>query len=918
MSQSGLTHELGHPVSVELPRIPVTKTKPPAVRKFAVERPRLLDVLDAASERRLILFKASAGYGKTTLAVEWCQRLREAGAIVAWLSLDADDDEPGAFAYNVVRAVEVAAPNLTREAVELLQAASLIPAHNVVASLLNAVSEIDSDLYLFFDDFHLITDVRCHDLIRSVLRYAPSNLHLVLVSRIEPPFPLSQVRLDDEILEINATLLSFSLEETRLFLGEALASRLGQTGVEKLHAASEGWPAALQLARIALVKLPDGASYMRGFSGTTRTISEYFEYTLASEPAAVVDFLLQTSILDEMTGSLCSAVAGTPDGSSMLHRLEREQFLLVPLDEVGGWYRYHHLLREYLTDRLNAQRAGQIAELNRRAYRWFAKQALWTTAVQHALAAGDFTEALEFVENCAMSLVVKGDLLTLLKWEQKLPAELMRGQLEVKLALAWGMALVTRFKEAEELLAQVEAGTFENARSDLWWRCRVARSVLCALLDDSSRGKDIALECLGGGHKFDPFHFNALCNIARYDYLKSGDWSAFYAVSKPDPLAGEASYVLPENYRLCLYGLAAAQQLKFDEAQECYVAAKALAEKYVGAKSVSASMVTGLMARLRYERGDVVGAEVAVLDALDLIETTAFHESFYHAYFVLVRAAAIRGDSARAIALLNRAQSVCWARGWGAKQAALLVEHTRVLLSQGNIGGARELLGAYDELEVKHPAGTSSNPLICTHRMASNGLIAAAAGDAQEAGVSLAGAFDKLLAVDDRLSALRIGIDLVILHADSGSSERAYELIRQLIDWGANANIASFVLDHDRRIVPILTHAHKTGAFGGELKAGRFVTDLLTRLRERSSTTRKSTPSRPRDELTDRERSIVAFIAAGRSNKEIARELGVAPETIKTHVKRIFHKLSAESRAQAVVRAQSFGLLKNTEIRPTL
>ena len=150
------------------------------------------------------------------------------------------------------------------------------------------------------------------------------------------------------------------------------------------------------------------------------------------EPAAVVDFLLKTSILDQMTGSLCSAVTSAPDGSSMLHRLEREQFLLVPLDEIGAWYRYHHLLREYLLDRLHAQMGEQISELNRRAYRWFAAQELWTTAVQHALVAGDFAEALEFVENCAMSLVVKGDLLTLLKWEQKLPAELMKGQLEVK------------------------------------------------------------------------------------------------------------------------------------------------------------------------------------------------------------------------------------------------------------------------------------------------------------------------------------------------------------------------------------------------------------------------------------------------------------------------------------------------------
>ena len=220
-------------------------------------------------------------------------------------------------------------------------------------------------------------------------------------------------------------------------------------------------------------------------------------------------------------------------------------------------------------------------------------------------------------------------------------------------------------------------------------------------------------------------------------------------------------------------------------------------------------MVTGLIARLRYERGDVVGAEVTVLDALDLIETTAFHESFYHAYFVLIRAAAIRGDSARAINLLNRAERLCWERGWGAKVAALLVERTRVLLSERNIGEADALLPAFDELEVKHPAKTSSSTLIRTYCMISKGLIAAARGHEQEAGVALKGAFDNLRALDDRLSALRVGVDLVILYAHSEFATRTSDLLKQLMAWGASANIPSFVLDHDRRIVPILIQAQK-------------------------------------------------------------------------------------------------------------
>jgi LuxR family maltose regulon positive regulatory protein len=407
--------------------------------------------------------------------------------------------------------------------------------------------------------------------------------------------------------------------------------------------------------------------------------------------------------------------------------------------------------------------------------------------------------------------------------------------------------------------------------------------------------------------------------VARYAYLKSGDWTAFYDVPRPDASAGEASYVLPENYRLCLYGLAAVKQLKFDEAFDYYAAARELAEKYMGTKSVSASMVTGLTARLQYERGDVAGAEVAVLDALDLIEATAFHEGFRNAYFVLVRAAALRGDRARAMSLLNRAERLSWERGWGVVIAMLLVERTRVFLADGNIGDAMALLPAFEQLHAKHPAGIScSSTPIRTWNMVCKGLIDAASGNLAEAIVSLNEAFEGLLATDDRFIALRVGIDLAVLHVRLGSSTKAYDLLRQLMSWGAEANMPSFVLDHDRRIVPILLQARDAGVFDHRQDALRFVNKLLDQLRERPRPSSRSVAERSREELTVRERAIIEFIAKGRSNKEIARELGVAPETIKTHLKRIFQKLSAESRAQAVVRAQSLGMLKSAPAQAAL
>ncbi|NIO43753.1 MAG: AAA family ATPase, partial [Burkholderiales bacterium] len=254
------------------------------VSKFAVTRRRLLDTLEEATSRRLILFKAPAGYGKTTLAADWCQRLRQADAIVAWLSIDTDDNEPSAFAYHVAKAIQRADPELGQEAIELLEVSSLIPPRNVFSALINAASERDSEIYLVLDDFHLVTDGRCHELMSFLLRYAPSNFHLVVLSRSEPRFAVTKLQLAEDIAEIDASMLCFSEDETTQFLGSDLTASLMPTGVDKLHSATEGWPAALQLARISLQNSANPAVLLSSFSGTSRTISAYLDETLASEP----------------------------------------------------------------------------------------------------------------------------------------------------------------------------------------------------------------------------------------------------------------------------------------------------------------------------------------------------------------------------------------------------------------------------------------------------------------------------------------------------------------------------------------------------------------------------------------------------------------------------------------------------------
>lgn len=898
------------PRSGGLPQIVLTKTIPPSANRFRIERGRLLDLLGHAAARRLIVLKAPAGYGKTTIAVDWYEALRRSGAVVAWLSVDEDDNEPSAFAYHIARTLHRAAPELGQPAIDLLAETKLIASRNVASATLNAVAESDDEIYLFLDDYHLVSDGRSLELTAFFLRYAPSNFHLVIMSRTEPPLPLSKLRLSDDVAEIDVASLRFTLEETNQFLGTEFAPRLQDADVQKLHEATEGWPAALQLARITVRNSPDLARTIRSFSGASRKISAYIEDTLATQADEIVGFLTQTAILDRLHGPLCQAVTGIARSAELLDALDHEQLLLVTLDEYEGWYRYHHLMSDFLIDRLHTRTPEIVPELHRRAHRWFASRGMWTDAVRHAIAARDFDQALRYVEQCAMAMVVQGDMLTLLSWERKLPAELMSGQLEVKLALAWGFILVTRLAEGAALLSQVEEVADRVRTPDLWWRCRVARGALLAVSDDNDAALAVTTECQGA-IDFDPFYLNSIYNILRYCYWRSADFDVAYALPKPDLSAGEPNYMLAEEYRLCLCGMVSAQRLRIDDALSLYAQAGELIERYGGRKSAAAALATGLKAILQYETGDVSGAEVAVLDEVDLVESAVYHHSFLCGYLVLARAAFLRDDLQRALSVLDRGVQLAQERGWVRLVAAFLIERVTFLSDHAPPAELRRIVDEVsamrrDDLSPSVRADIETSSFIC------EGLASLATGEADVAARLLQQAYDRMLLVDDRHGALRVGRDLAIALQRAGQFGAADNIADEVVGSAASSRAISFALERPAAFSAVLSSILKKSI---DPEVRRHAEQLVSRCRERERNASGLRASEPEKRLlTDRERSVVQFIAGGQSNKEIARILGVGPETVKTHLKRIFVKLSAESRAQAVARAQSLGLLRNVDV----
>ena len=635
-----------------------TKVLPPRCVGL-IQRPRLLDFVTHVQAKRLSVIKAPAGFGKTSLAVAWADRLSQSGTSVAWLSIDPNDNQATHFLFYVSHALQHAHDGVGSPAIDLILETSLINPQAIVSSLINGLAEIDEDVCLFLEDFHAISDPAIHEAVALLLRHAPSNFHLVLATRTEPPLPLPALRAQNQLLEIDAAALRFDLEETRQFLEHEGLGPLDPAQLRLLHKRTEGWPAVLRIvAATSSQSKQNFSQYVRQLSATLRPIGAYLAEMVDGLPRDMALFMLRTAVLDRFSADLCKAVTQHKSSGEFLESIANRQLLLVPLDRDGRWYRYHHLLSAYLRHRLEAELGEEeIATLHRRASHWYASEELWTEAVQHAIAAGDTEQAASWIKNCAMTLVKKGDLLTLLGWQRLFP--MARSATELKLAIAWGMALVIRLKETLELLRQIESDlgdqhSPENAA--IACECATIRSVALVLGDDTQQALPVAEDCLGRSN--DPWTTNVASNVVRLGCLKAGDLAKFYATPWiPYSLDEDRRNVFASVYRRCLQGLAEVQQIRLTAAERYYLDAVALAEQYVGSDSVAAALPLSLLAQIRYEQGRVDEAEGMVFDRLPILSATAMLDCVLSAYFVLVRLAASRMNFSHAYTLLEQAES---------------------------------------------------------------------------------------------------------------------------------------------------------------------------------------------------------------------------------------------------------------------
>lgn len=895
-----------------------TKLYVPKLRGDLVVRPRLLERLRRPGSR-LTLVSAPAGFGKTTLLTEWLDATPGDDRAVAWVSLDPSDNEPARFWTYVVTALQGAVPTVGSGSLELLSSAPSSTDLGLT-TLLNELAAAPGEVWLVLDDYHLVDD---HDVgggVAFLLEHLPPHVHVVLSTRADPDLPLARFRVRGELVEIRAADLRFTSDEAAEYLDEATGQHLSARDIEVLEARTEGWIAALQLAALSLRGREDVSSFIAQFAGTDRYLVDYLvEEVLAHQPEPVRDFLLQTSVLDRLAGTLCDALTGRDDGSLMLTTLERANLFLLPLDDRREWYRYHHLFADVLRARLLAEQPDLMPLLHQRASRWYDAHDLAEDAVRHALAARDFDRAAYLMEMAVPAIRRERREALLLGWLKALPDHCIRRS-PVLSVLHGHMLLVSgdldgveaRLDDAERALAAGPDGsappwadteelrtlpaTIGVYRASL----AQARGDVAGTVEHARRALDLA----GPGDHLARGSANGFLGLAAW---AKGDVAAALATFGQAVASLHASGNLVDELSstvvLADLWLAAGRPGK---ARRLYLGALQRAEAAGERVARATSVLHAGIGEIDCEAGDLDAARQHLERAAALGESPAMGESRYRWHVAMSRVAEAEGNPQEAIALLDEAEQL-YRPGFFPQVRPIAAMRARVWvandnLSQAAVWAAERGVSVTDDVaylsEFDHL--TLVRLLIARHRRRPDPA-------ALDEAVRLLARLHAAAETSGRAGSL---IEIQMLNAlaldAQGHRPQALQSLAQAwVEAPEPEGYVRLFLDEGPPMVDLLRAAEHQGVAGDHahrllgLRAARGGGGVGARQRAASSS----------ESLSDRELQVLRLLDSELSGPQIARELFVSPNTLRTHTKHIFTKLDVTNRRAAVRRARERGLL---------
>src|SRR6266545_235609 len=890
-----------------------TKIGIPRIRPDLLPRSHLIGRLEEATSRDVVLVSTPAGFGKTTLLASWAKRTQRP---LTWLSLDRDDNDPGRFWRYIVAAVDRVHNGIGEQALSLLNASAQPTPKAIVTALLNELAARPDELVLVLDDYHQIVSPAVHDSLAFLLEHLSPGMHVVIASREDPPIPLARFRARGQLVELRTADLRFTFEEAAALLRRVWGLNLPEESIAALEARTEGWVTGLQLAALSLRGASDPARLIQRFTGSNRYILDYLtEEVLAQQSDEVRSFLLQTSVLEQLSGALCDVLTGRSDGQELLSHLERANLFLVPLDEERHWYRYHQLFADLLRARLQSADPKRLPELHRKAAAWYKEYGLVSDALRHALAAGQAVWAARLLEQHVEEVLRRGEGETLRGWLAALPPEVVRSRPRLALAQVIAAFNAGRLQAAELLLADAEQalatapsepyepsiGTAMSMLANVPASIALLRAALAALRGDAERTTELVRRAQAdlAEDERGP-RISVRWNLAQADWMRgrlAEAERAFAGIVAEGREAGEPHLTLTAGSVL---GRIQRAQGRLEAALRTYQEGLEFAARTGPTVVLSAAVAHVGMAEVFYERNQFDQALRHGGEGISRGRQLTTTQTLASGLATLAWIRQAMGDPAGAREAMDEAYQVMPNLEIVALHNLVPAERARQLLAQGDVKQAARWVEERGLEEQDEPGYAREREYLVLARY----LLSQHMPDRALVLLERLGAAAKTQA---RMGSL---IEIHLLQAlglqAMGKADQAMKVVAQaLLQAEPEGYIRTFV-DEGRPMAALLHRALSRGV----------TADYTARLLAAFPAVDQGTQPSPapvtfpfNEPLSERELEVLRLLASGASNQEIAEELSIALTTARKHVSNIIGKLGVTNRTQAVSRGRDFGLL---------
>ncbi|MBN2115492.1 MAG: AAA family ATPase [Anaerolineales bacterium] len=869
-----------------------TKFHIPPWRAGGLARPRLLERLQGGLDerRKLTLVSAPAGYGKTTLVAEWLYSIAD-NSRIAWLSLDESDNDLSRFLGYWVASLRRANESLGTNAQNLLDMPQLPPLDSFLDGLINDLSALEDLMLLVLDDYHLIGNPKIHEALEYFLDHQPPQVHLVVTTREDPPFPLARMRARGQMTEIRVDDLRFTSQEAGQFFNQSMKLQLTPQLVDDLESRTEGWAVGLQLAGLALQSLPDPQEFIETFRGSHRYVLDYLaEEVLRQQGEDIRRFLARTSILERLNASLCNALTERSDSQAVLTRLEHSNLFIIPLDNERNWYRYHHLFADYLRTELTKP---EMAELYKKAALWHEENDLVYEAVKYSLASMDTDFAADVIERALnRDTTWSGGNLTLLSsWLDVLPPQAFGSRPRLGLSSSRVLYLSGRFDLAEQRIDETE-------------------QILESLPDTPEREQMLALAALNRGsisavrgdvkHAIEQTTF-AQSRLPRDNHLAHArafyDLGLAYEISSQTELAvknylqssTEAKMAGVLFLAIHARGSAAQAQITLGQLrlaeQTCQEAIQFAAGRHMPPLGL-AWMILGAIA---LERNDLVSAEQLLQKGIALAREGGLMDDVVLGLAFLARLHA-HGDTANTLAAVQEVNSIM--QVYGVQRMTVLASAylARLQLSIGQTQSAAQWA-----VEVEPVRATISHEFIDLTLV----RVLLATGELDTIPSILNPLLEKATAAGRMQTCIEAMLLLGLFHHAQKDSQSAVDWLGKSLRLAAPEGFVRVFLDEGKPLLDLLPKARPA--------APEFV-DSLLKQSQLEGKSRSAPLEQLPDPLSEQEIRVLKLIVAGKSNQQIADELVISVGTAKWHVHNVLQKLGVNNRPQAIARARELGI----------